>query len=413
MNRGDVPRGFLWARAHTALGLKTLAGKLLVFYNTNMTGHPYAFFICALTLAALPAEAQLVSAVKTLPRVSAVSAERILKQASALRTPMQVAPLLKTPPSPFLKPQVIPATIRRSVFTVQSTPSSKHKGSAFAVKIDGKVWGATARHVRDDIGTSPYMTIPGPQGEELTFPIFPAKEGCNAGVDLSLFHIPDEAQELLLPLELADELPSAHDILGSSGFAHGNFLSQPFREVLFASQHRILTRYVSFNLQESGYCGSPLMINGKVAGVHVGSLMEEQHKMADWFNETLGPLNAAVQDVSLAVPAFWLRHLARQAGEGAAAPQGVPLLFNGVEITRFQAHESINFIMQLRNGRVLKTLPRYPFMDFTHLENFFDILPGDSFRMEINPGSRSYSPRQKIWYEWNSDGTNVTQTVRR
>ncbi len=369
--------------------------------------------ICFLTLAALPGRAQVSSAVKSLPR-AVVPAERLLsKIASSHTQTLKISPLLKTSARPApLKPLAIPATIRKSVFTVQSTPTSKHKGSAFAVNIDGRIWGVTARHVRDDIGSSPYMTVPGPDGTELTFPIEPVKEGSRAGADLTLFNIPAQAQQLLLPLELADELPAAHEVLSASGFAYGNFLSQRAREVLFASQYRILTRYVSFNTPPHGYCGSPLMINGKVVGVHVGSLLGEQHQTADWFHGTLGQFNAPAHDLSIAVPAFWLRKLAYQAEGVYSAEDGVPLVFNGQTITLLQPNESINFIMQLRDGRVLKTLPRYPFMDFAHLENFFDILPGDTFRMEINPGNTSFV-RHKYWYEWNADDIHVTRKMIR
>lgn len=374
-------------------------------------------FILPALLTAVQLHAQLPAKGLHSLRTASRSARQLAKTAAItnkLHNFQRISPLVKrTTVQPAISgPGVIPATIRRSVFTVQSTPQSKHKGSAFAVNIDGRIWGVTARHVRDDIGFSPYMTFPGPDGTTLAFPIEPVKEGSVGGADVSLFSIPPEAQELLLPLELADELPSAHDILASSGFAHGNFLSQPDREVLFASQHRILTRYVSFNAQESGYCGSPLMLNGKVAGVHVGSLMGDKHQTAAWFNGTLGQFNAPAQDVSLAVPSFWLRHLAKQAQRQYTRQDGVPLVFNGRQIEVLAPGESINFIMQLRDGRVIKNLPRYPFMDFEHLENFFDILPGDSFRMEITRKD-AYSSLHIHWYEWDLQSETIRITRRK
>jgi len=394
------------------LGLKTLAANAAVSYNKNMTKYSAVLLCATLPFAGLPAQAQLPAAVKNLPRAAAQVNRRAASTALRQHALRAVMPLLRISNSvPPKEANPIPASIRRSVFTVQSTPDSPHKGSAFAVKIDGRVWGVTARHVRDDIGAAPYMTVPGPDGKPLLFPVEPVKEGAAAGADVSLFNIPQEAQELLLPLELADELPAAHAVLASSGFAHGNFLSQPTREVLFASRHRILTRYVPFHAQAGGYCGSPLLENGKVSAIHVGSLSGEKHQTAAWFHETLGRFNAPAQDISLAVPAFWVRLLARQAAGAYTQDQGVPLLFNGMEIMRLQTDESIQSLMQLRGGRVLKTLPRYPFMDFEHLETFFDVLPGDEFRLEVQAGNKNYPSRQTYWYEWREGENRVAKTL--
>lgn len=367
-----------------------------------------------LTVAALPAGAQVPAVLKSLPRVS-TQIDRAAVAAALRPQPLRaVMPLLNTGHSPMLPlPAPVPATIRSSVFTVQATPESHHKGSAFAVNIDGRVWGVTARHVMDDINHTPYMTFPGENGVPVTLEAKPSKEGSVAGADLALFEIPPQALPYLRPLELEDELPAAHSVLSSSGFARGNFLSQPAREVLFASRHRILTKYVQSNAPMNGYCGAPLLQNGKVAGVHIGSLLADKAQSADWFSGTLSQFNAKAHDLSIAVPAFWLRALARQAS-GAYSPQeGIPLVFNGLQIMRLQPTDTIGFIMQLRNGRVVKTLPRYPFMDFAHLETFFDVHPGDSFRLEIQSGSRIYPARRTYWYEWTAGENNITQTIRK
>lgn len=371
-----------------------------------------ALFICILVCCGASARAQAVSALKKLPGVNAAAQKAV---ANALRhhSMRAVMPLLKTPlcVPPIPNPVAIPADIRQSVFTVQATAESKHKGSAFAVTIDGHTWGVTARHVMDDIGHTPYMTFPTEQGP-VTLPARPSKEGSVAGADIALFEIPPQALPYLKPLELAEELPAAHTMLSSSGFAHGNFLSQPEREVLFASQYRILTKYVSFNAQESGYCGSPLLHNGKVAAVHIGSMLSDKIQTAAWYGGTLGQFENKVHDISLAVPAAWIRTLANQA-KGISSAPGTAVVFNGLPIFALHPADSINFIMQLRNGRVLKTLPRYPFMDFAHLERFFDVQPGDVLRMEAQIGQGGGRSRQKYWYEWTAGTDNITKTIQR
>lgn len=368
------------------------------------------FLTCAPAYAQVPALKHL--SVLDLSNQIARQTERVLLAPGQLRDLSRFSPLLKKYAAPLnvsAKPY-IPPSIRRSVFTVQATADSKHKGSAFAVNIDGRVWGVTARHVMDDIGHTPYITVPDQNGNPITLLATPSKQGSAAGADVALFEIPPQALEFLRPLELADELPPIYGVLSSSGFARGHFLSQPEREVLFASRYRILTKYVSFHSQGNGYCGSPLLFNGKVAGVHVGSLLADKHGTAAWFPLTLGKFNTPVHDVSVAVPAGWLRTLARQAA-GETAP-GAALLFNGLEIGRMLPSDHINFIMQLREGRVLKTIPRYPFMDYEHLENFFDAADGDIFRMEINQTGPAGIGRRTVWYEWDNAG-RITKTIKK
>lgn len=368
--------------------------------------------MCVLVCTGVSAYAQALSALKKLPGVT-VSAQKAAAEALRQHSMRAVTALLKTPLTvpPIPNPVAIPADIRRSVFTVQATAESKHKGSAFAVNIDGHTWGVTARHVMDDISHTPYMTFPTENGP-VTLLATPSKEGSVAGADVALFEIPLQALPYLKPLELAEELPAAHTLLSSSGFAHGNFLSQPEREVLFASQYRILTKYVSFNAQESGYCGSPLMHNGKVAAVHIGSMLSDKIQTAAWYGGTLGQFENKVHDISLAVPAAWLRVLANQA-KGVSSVPGTAVIFNGLPIFSLQPTDSINFIMQLRYGRVLKTLPRYPFMDFAHLERFFDVQPGDVLRMEVQVGQGSGRARQKYWYEWTAGENQIAKTIQR
>lgn len=415
-----MPRSFLLRRfLFKPAGLSVPEGKSLGvkrsrYLSSYMTKFYSGGLCIVFTLAGLSASAQVPAVVKNLTRVSA-QIDRAVVTAALHQQPLRaVMPLLKTgnaPMRPLTGP--IPPTIRSSVFTVQATPESKHKGSAFAVNIDGHVWGVTARHVMDDINHTPYMTFTDENGVPVTLEAKPSKEGSAAGVDLALFEIPPQALPYLQPLELEDELPSAHSVLSSSGFARGNFLSQPVREVLFASQYRILTKYVQTNVPMNGYCGSPLLQNGKVAGVHIGSLLAGQSKSADWFSGTLGQFNAQTHDLNIAVPAFWLRTLARQAS-GAYTPQeDIALVFNGLQIMRLHPTDAIGFIMQLRDGRVIKKLPRYPFMDFAHLETFFDVQQGDLFRLEIQSEGRIYPRRQIYWYEWTAGENNITQTLRK
>ncbi len=321
------------------------------------------------------------------------------KHTLAVASPLFIQPTTPASPRP-LRPA--PLFIRRAVFTLQASPSSHGKGSAFAINLDGKIWGVTARHVLDDIGRSPYMTVHTPQGKPVQFQVNSVREGNIHGADVALFEIPSQALPYLTPLLPEYDLPSLSASLQSAGFSHGNFGWFPQIQVFFASTHRILTRYQDYPIR-SGYCGSPLLYNGKVIGVFTGVVTTETAQNSAWYSLVARHFASPINSFNQAVPITWVRKIAN----ANTHPQGTRLKLWGHPIGFLYPDENIHAIQQVRNGRLFKTVPAYPFMDYNHLERFFDLKPHDIFRVVVHQGDLSSVKRRVYWYELNMDSKQV------
>lgn len=298
--------------------------------------------------------------------------------------------------------QPAPKAIQRAVFTLQAVPGAKGKGSAFAVLIDGEMWGVTARHVLDDIGRAPYLSIPDQKGKEFFFQVNSVREGNIHGADIAVFRIPPQVQPRLTPLVPDYRLPAARSSVQSAGFSHGNFGWFPRIQVFFSSTHRILTRYQDSPIR-SGYCGSPLLSNGKVVGVFAGVITSETARKSAWYSALFPHLSVQINSFNYAIPITWVRKIIKQSTQ----PQGTVLKFKGRPIGVLHPDENIRAIEQIRNDRHVKSIPAYPFMDYKRLEHFFDIQPHDVFRIIIRQGDRSSQKRRTYWYELHMDTHQV------
>ena len=322
-----------------------------------------------------------------------------------------ILPLLRrSAPLPRLTPPIYrpPQHILQNVFTLASSPTNKNKGTAFALEVDGKMWGVTARHIFNDIGRSAYMTMANPlnPAETLHAPISPVREGSVNGADVAIFEIPPEIAPFIKPLQPDYELPLAGTTLTSAGFGHGFFTWQADRPVLFASQHRILTQYTNFP-NRSGYCGAAVMLNGKVVGVHVGSILQSQDKLPEWEYLTLRKADEQMKEVSQVVPIQWVRRLAQETQK--LEPEKEDFFINGQKIGSLATDESIAEIMHLREGRIVKRLPAYPFLDYKYLERFLEIEPFDTVIIRVTKGDNHSLRRISRWYEWDAHTNIVLQ----
>lgn len=308
-----------------------------------------------------------------------------------------------------LKPA--PVNVRRAVFTLQYSPNSHGKGSAFAVEIDGEMWGVTARHVLDDIGRAPYISVTNGQGKPVFAQVNSVREGNVHGADIAIFRIPSKLLLYITPLQPNYDLPPAHTIAQSSGFSHGIFSWFNHVEVLFSSTHRILARYQDFPVR-SGYCGSPFLVDGKAAGVFAGITSGDTAKTASWNTLVSRNFNRPINDFSQIVPIAWVRHLVQENRHGRG-PHGTPLKLLGHTLGILHPNEQVQSIQQLRGGRLFKTVDAYPFMDYNHLERFLDIGPEDVIRVVVQQGDRSSSNRRIFWYEWDVPSGTLTRTEKK
>lgn len=308
-----------------------------------------------------------------------------------------------------LKPA--PAEVRRAVFTLQYSPDSRGKGSAFAVEIDGQVWGVTARHVLDDISRSPYISINNSRGKPIFIQVNSVREGNVHGADVAIFRIPSKLLVYITPLQPDYDLPPARTTAQSAGFSQGIFGWFNHVEVLFSSSHRILARYQDFPVR-SGYCGSPFLVDGKAAGVFVGITPRDTSKTASWNTLFDGVFNTPINDFSQIVPIAWVRRLVKEA-QNEPGPSGAPLKLLGNTLGILHPDEQVQAIQQLRGGRLVKTVDAYPFMDYNHLERFLDIGPEDVIRVVVQQGDRSSSRRRVFWYEWDVPTGALTRTEKK
>lgn len=290
-----------------------------------------------------------------------------------------------------------PENIKRAVFTLQSSPKSHGKGSAFAMNIDGEIWGITARHLLDDIGLAPFMAVQDTDGNIRLFQVHIWRQGNVHGADIAAFAIPPAALPYITPLKADYRLPASNSVIQSAGFSSGHFGWFNHIGVLFSSNYRILTRHQDFPVR-SGYCGSPLLNNGKVIGVFAGVTPAETAKNSHWYSQIFSSFPVEITSFNLAVPVAWVKELVQQSKDQA----GISLVFDGHPLGLLRPDETIESLQVLRNGRLLKQMSPYPFMDYTHLERFLEWNPQeDTFRLLIQRGDRSSPKRYTYGYEWN------------
>ena len=348
-----------------------------------------------------------------LPRINPKSLDAVaFSKISNRGARVSVAPLFNAD-VPSIAPRPLmpaPAEVRRAVFTLQYNPQTHGKGSAFAIDIDGEVWGVTARHVLDDISRSPYMSVPDENGNPLYFQVHSVREGNVHGADLAIFRIPPQALAYVSPLKPDYVLPEANTDIQSAGFSHGNFGWFSRIGVLFSSSHRILTRYEDFPIR-NGYCGSPLLKDGKVIGVFAGIITADLAQSAEWFR-LLSDFKTSITSFSHVVPVAWVRTLAQQ-GKNPNDPNGVPLKLLGHTLRILHADENVQTIQHLRDGKLIKALHSYPFMDYNHLERFLDIGPNDVIRVFVQKGDRSSSRRYVFIYEWDVQAATLKRMESR
>ena len=327
-------------------------------------------------------------------RLLTVSARSQAANALALKL---TVPLLRANVSVPPKPRPLlpaPQNIRRAVFTLQHSPQTHGKGSAFAVKINGKVWGVTAKHVLNDIGRDPYIELFDETGKPFYTQVSIVKEGHLRGADVAIFKIPSQLEKYIVPLVPDEKLPSPLAAAQSAGFSRGNFAWFNKIDVLFSSTHRVLARYQDFPVL-NGYCGSPLLVNGKAAGVFVGIVGNTNTQRADW----RALLNhKPINDFNQIVPIQWVRRLVEQV-ETPGQSVGTLVRVLGRPITHLTPEEAVVQIQQFKNGRLYKQIPAYPFMDYLHLERFLDIESTDKIRVVIQKNERPGVRPTVRWYD--------------
>jgi hypothetical protein len=150
-----------------------------------------------------------------------------------------------------------------------------------------------------------------------------------------------------------------------------------------------------------------VLITGKVVGVHVGSILKSTGPAPAWEDATIGPDGLKMQEVSQVVPIQWVQRLARE--KLLSSTEKESFYINGQKIGELDTDEFVAEIMHLREGRVVKRIPPYPFLDFKHLERFLEIEPYDTVIIRVIKGDSHSLRRIARWYEWNAHTQTVMQ----
>ena len=267
----------------------------------------------------------------------------------------------------------------RQVFQVQQGRVSHSTASAFALEIEGNIWGVTAGHVMKNISQDPYVKVQNHLGKPIFAPIEKFYTASIRQSDVAIFEIPAHVRPYIDILQPASQLPAAQTSTQSPCFVQGNPLYLPAEDILFAGPHRLLLRDQTHR-EMTGYCGSPVLVDEKVVGVHVGAYSSQDVQLTDWAALLREVSASAPPSLHVASPIAHAVLLAR----GIKDPNlGIPLKVFGHTVALLPPRDQLYSIQLLRNGYLQQTLHQHPFVDFEKLEEFFELQEGDVLRITI------------------------------
>ena len=346
----------------------------------------FSFVALLLCFGACLSHAQLSSAVertltKQLFRPSSVS---LLSKQSNLLFKERLANMLQ----PALTAEVpvrdtLPPGEKPIVFQVQQFFQSNITASAFAIEEQGKLFGVTAAHVMDNISKDPYMYLQTPQGHHAE-KITSWRISNVMGTDVAVFEIPPQVCNYVQPLPIATERAQATQMVSIAGFAFGQPRWFPREEILFVSSYRLMIRN-NFRKANKGMCGSPVMIDGKVAGLYVRSFAYKVFSpklnvplFPDFSIHSLPPLYVATP-IENVLPL--VHDLLGQDTQN----EGIVMKILGQPVGVLPPGDALLSVALIRNGEVKQIVQAEEFTDPEHLEHFFELEDKDVLRITIFP----------------------------
>ena len=417
---------------------------LLILSLSEQNGFKFLFTFLAACLSitgALPGYGQrnIGPAVERVVMQKPISVPALSHQANlAVRQKLQ--PLFSRTPLLSLKgpKATFPQELSGAVFQVQKGPLGRSSASAFALEIDGRIWGVTAAHVMSNILIDPYAKVQNPYGKELTAPITswqstPAKLPAHAQTkiehskhlsapitywyssektDVAIFEIPAELKPYIQVLRPLQTRPQAQQMATVLGFVQGSPLYLPTEEILFSGPYRLLLRAL-VRREMTGFCGSPVLVNGQVAGLHVGSSRPQEAKQTYWYELLRGFFDQDPPSMHLAAPIEAVQLLAREFTSGPSADTGVVMKVLNHPVALLTPREQLYSVQHLRNGLVKNTLYAHPFMDPEKLEQFFELEEEDILRITVFDPKRQNIPAMNHIYEINVSTGQVTRRDKR
>lgn len=324
----------------------------------------------------------------------------------------------------------LPPTAVASTFQVHMPQMPEAAASAFAVEVDGKLFGVTASHVMTSVAQMPqrkklaelefmgfqYDTeILPPQmkfqlldGSFMSVDILSWRLSNVQGSDVAVFEIPPAAQPYLFPLPISTQPVQPWQTASITGFAANYPLWLPNEEILFSGPLRMLLRNSS-SADVNGMCGAPVLVNGNVVGLYVGYYSVDSLNFLltslpkDIPNNLRPPMLHRVSPISNIFP------LIRELTGTNAELSGLPLKVLGHPIAVLRPEEQLVFVRLIRNGEIIDTRSPGDFLDSEHLENIFDLEENDILHLFIFPKTYTGEVDKGISYEVNVSTGQVTR----
>lgn len=241
--------------------------------------------------------------------------------------------------------------------------------SAFVIEdnFNGKkrLWGVTATHYLFLEPVIAYMS--NGYSPATPLPIHIEAQGDMSLRDVSLFPLPDEVADFVVPLRLAAQLPALNETVYSLGYFAGAFRQVRNRRIKEITNSRILTTFeFAPDMERDGACGGPVLNqNNEVVGLHCGS-------------------NPST-NTSFVIPATRIKEVLAAYHEAELPAE--PLLVNGHEIGRIHINEHIRRITARRkDGESLAVFKSYHHekeLDYAHLERMVDLQDADEMVLII------------------------------
>lgn len=319
-----------------------------------------------------------------------------------------------------------------TVFRLQRHETSSFPASAFAVEMDGHIFGVTAGHViyntaqleeRKRLETLrekgqnipefiylPFARFRKDNGEFLLTQIKSWQLSNIYGTDVAVFEIPQEALPYIKPLPINTERIKPFEVAKLSGYITDQTFVFPTEEVLVSTPYRMLLRNNS-DRPTTGMCGSPVMIDGKVAGIYVGFFSDDNNnkKVLSYMTQSFSREGETFPDLHLAAPISLIKPLIRKMLLQESADEGLPLKAAGYFIAKLQPEERISSVELIRDNKKIESVGANELTDPARLDQFFTLQPEDILRVYISSSSDGCYTDEEFIYELNVSSGEVVR----
>ena len=348
--------------------------------------------------------------------------EQLYKQLTAFFKP-------STAPFRLLRHRLPPSNIP-TTFRVHHAGEPTVTASAFAVEVNGRIFGVTAGHVMKNIadmegrraleerkaqgiyGDSDYflpqMRVRTPDGSFISYDISSWRLSNPKGSDVAVFEIPAQMRAYVQPLPIATQRAQPRQIASIAGFAYDKPLWFRAEEILFSTPHRMLLRKSSTG-KIDGMCGSPVLVDGKVTGLYVGAYLKGETQLFLW-NMPREFYSKKFPDMHYAAPIENIFPLINDLTGTRELPTITMQVF-GRPVAQLRPEDQLYSIKLFRNNKMEQLTHADQLTDPEHLENLFELQENDILRITVMP--HTYTPKKDevIEYDINVSSGEVVRHI--